>query len=265
MAMKPSTLPALLSLVALSALAGCGGKLAPLEVRHHDAGVVVDAGGRPVVLHVDPSSGPNSGGTPVAIHGAGFATDGGTQITFAGFPASQVECTSESECVVVSPRAGANPNAQVVDVQASVRGVLGNPKALSSEPGPQAVFTFTAGPVCSATQVCNGLYLPELVVSCPHPVAFYVAPWTPQEQLVEQGASYSAGTQSCGGALVACDGTPSNGSCTGFSLQASSLYCGDANSCSLCKSVANGVCSLGPSPLCCTGIRQSFIPMPPCP
>jgi len=263
--MKPSTMSSLVSLLVLPALGACGGKLAPLGTATDlDAGVL-DSGGRPVVEHVDPTSGPNSGGTTVAIRGAGFATDGGTQITFAGFPASEVTCSSESECVVISPRAGASATAQVVDVQATVRGVLGDPGALSSLTGPQDVFTFTAGPSCNATQVCNSLYLPQLEVTCSGEVAFYVSPWTTDEQLVAQGTSYSAGTQTCGGSLAACSGSPSSGSCTSFSLQAAALQCGAPNFCSLCEKIAGGVCSLGASPMCCTAICQSVVPMPACP
>jgi hypothetical protein len=255
------------SLVIVVALSGCGGKLAPLGGSTDlDAGVLlIDSGGRPVIEHIDPSSGPNSGGTTVAIRGAGFATDGGTQITFAGFPASHVTCSSESECVVLSPWAGPSSSPQVVDVQATVRGVLGDPSALSSLPDQPDVFTFTAGPSCNATQVCTELDLPQLVVTCPGQVAFYDSPWTTVEQLVGQGASYSAGTQSCGGALSACDGAPSNGSCTSFSLQAEALECGAPNFCSLCKKIAHGICSSGPDPMCCTAICQTTVPMPPCP
>jgi hypothetical protein len=248
------------------ALSACGGKIAPPgeSRRGLDAGVL-DSGGHPVVEHIDPSSGPNSGGTTVSIQGAGFATDGGTQITFAGFPAAQATCLSDSECVVLSPWAGPSSSPQVVDVQVTVGGELGHPGALSSATGQQDVFTFTAGPSCDATQVCTALDLPRLELSCPDEVTFYGAPWTPQQQLAGQGTSYATGTQQCGGALAACYGEPTNGSCSEYTLQAGALQCGSTNFCALCQTIAHGVCSLGPDPLCCTAICQSIVPMPPCP
>ena len=219
-----------------------------------------------VVTHIDPSSGPNSGGTTIAIAGSGFEPDGGTQITFAGFPASHVQCLSDSQCVVISPWAGPSSAPQVVDVQATVRGLLGAPEALSSVTGQQDLFTFEAGPNCNATQVCNGLYLPQLVVSCPAEVAFYVSPWTANQELVAQTASYTAETATCGGVLAACNGDPTNGSCVSYSLQAStSLQCGVENFCFLCQMFSHGVCTLGPNPLCCTSICQDTLPAPTCP
>lgn len=254
-----------LQVVALVALSGCGGKLAPLE---GDGGArdaaAFDSGGRPVVTQVDPSSGPNSGGTTVAVHGSGFATDGGTQVTFGGSPASQVTCTSDSECIVISPWAGPSSTPMVMDVQATVNGVLGDPDARTSARQGEDLFTYTAGPDCNAAQVCNGLELPLLVVSCPGQVSFYAEPWKAQQELVAQASTYSAHTAVCGDQLAACDGTPTNGSCSTYSLVALQLQCGAENYCKLCKELG-GMCSLGPDPVCCNTICTTALPTPPCP
>ena len=138
------------------------------------------------------------------------------------------------------------------------------PGALTSTTSEQDLFTFTAGPNCEATQECVTLGFPQLMLSCPDAASFYVGPWTTQQELVGQGTTYATPTQPCGGIVAACYGEPTNGSCSTYSLHVESMQCGAENFCELCKRVAGGICTLGPSPLCCTSICQATIPIP-CP
>ena len=247
-----------------AAASGCGGKLAPLD----DAGVEaggIDAGGYDaaeagidasfvdgalVVTEVIPSSGPNSGGTTVTIRGAGFVTDGGTQITFAGFPAAGASCSSNTQCFAVTPYPGPSAGAQVVHVQATIHGVLGDPGSLSSEPRPEDVFTFLGGPSCTGAITCEGPYYPLVVVTCTTTVNFYIDPLTPSQKFVATGTTYSAQTGDLGGLVAACDGTPTNGACTTFSIyEPVETYCGAPGFCDICKKWG-GTCSSGQYPTC---------------
>ena len=55
----------------------------------------------PVVLGVDPGSGPTAGGTPVTITGSGFL--GATGVTFGGVPAAELVVVSDTEITVTTP------------------------------------------------------------------------------------------------------------------------------------------------------------------
>ena len=253
------------SAAACAALSGCGGKLAPLGDAGLDDGGGIDSGGADsgtgidasfpdgalVVTRVAPSSGPNSGGATVNVSGVGFATDGGTQITFAGFPATSASCSSDTECVAVTPYPGPSGTApQVVHVQASIHGVLGDPAALSSLPGPQDVYTYLAGPTCTGTLTCEGPYFPLVVVTCTTTVNFYVDPLASNQMFVSTGTTYGAQTDNLGGLIAACDGTPTLGSCTTFSTyEPIATYCGAPGFCDICRKWG-GTCSDGQYPTC---------------
>ncbi len=264
--LRPSRLARWLwPLVLLPPLAACGGKLAPLGdggadggVPPDDAGPEAEAGvdasypdGAVVVTRIVPSSGPNSGGTAVSVFGAGFATDGGTQITFAGFPAASVACSSDTECSCVTPFPGPATTAQVVDVQATIDGVLGDPGAETSATGIQDRFTYLPGPSCTATLTCEGPYYPYLVVVCTTSADFYIDPLSSSQMYVATGTTYSAQTESLGGLVAACNGTPAMGSCTSFSIyEALWTYCGAPDFCEICTKWRGGICNPGPPPTC---------------
>jgi hypothetical protein len=246
-------------------LCGCGGKLAPLgdaglgadgagpDAAAPDDGGAADSGyvdGALVVTRVVPSSGPNSGGATVSVYGAGFVTDGGTQITFAGFRAADASCSSDTECVAVTPYPGPSDAVQVVHVQATIHGVLGDPGSLSSEARSEDVYTYLGGPACSGVLTCEGPYFPKVVVTCPTTVNFYVDPRTGSEMFVATGTSYTAQTDDLGGLIAACDGTPTDGSCTAFSTyEPVETYCGAPGFCQICEKWG-GTCGGGQYPTC---------------
>jgi hypothetical protein len=238
----------------LCGVAACGGKIAPLpdagdagedadaRSAEENADTGDDAGLDPVVDSVTPSSGPNSGGTSVVIRGDGFVGDGGTQITFAGFPASNVVCESAHECVAVTPYAGEASTDQVVHVQATVGGLLGDPAAHSSAMRAQDQFTFLAGPPCTGAIVCIGMDFPKLSIACPVPVSFYDQPMTSQQVLVGTGETLTVDTSTTGGDVAACYGDPATTSCSTFSIfEPVWSICGAPDFCVACKSVG-GAC-----------------------
>jgi hypothetical protein len=243
-----------------AALSGCGGKLAPLD----DAGADAEAGpaaddagpdvvapdGGVLVTRVVPSSGPNSGGTQLTIYGAGFATDGGTSFTLAGFATTGVACASDTQCVAVTPYPGYSVKAQTFDVVATIHGVLGNVGAASSPPVPLDRFTYRAGPACTGTLTCEGPYFPRMVVQCASSVSFYLYPLTADQQLVATGTSYTGQTNNITGLVAACDGSPQLGSCASFSLyEGDWTFCGAPDFCKICA-WRGGHCSGGPNPTC---------------
>lgn len=57
----------------------------------------------PTVSKVDPSSGPEVGGTSATITGTDFTTDGTTSVTFGGEPATDVTCASATTCTATAP------------------------------------------------------------------------------------------------------------------------------------------------------------------
>jgi hypothetical protein len=238
-------------------LTGCGGKLAPLgdaglEGGEPDTGGV-DASfvdGALVVTQIIPTSGPNSGGTTVTVLGAGFVTDGGTAITFAGFPASSASCSSDTRCVAVTPYPGPSAGSQVVHVQATIHGVLGEPGSLSSDPRPEDVYTYLGGPDCTGALTCEGPYFPKVVVTCTTTVNFYIDPVSGSQSFVGTGTTYAAQTENLGGLVAACTGTPTNGSCTTFSIyEPIETYCGAPGFCAICTKFG-GTCSSGMYPTC---------------
>jgi hypothetical protein len=233
------------TLLSVCALAGCGGTIARDDGL--GAGTEPGSAGGPVVDHVEPNTGPNSGGTSVHVSGSGFALDGGTQFTFGGTPATHVTCTSDTACVVVTPPAGFATRTQAVDVQASVGS--GKPGALTSATTGNDVFTYAAGPDCSTAQVCEMLGVPRLLVTCPSQVTFFQL--GPPDSMVGTGTSYTS-PMNCG-SLAACDGSPSSGSCSRYSLVPPAVSCGDPWFCDKC-SKAGLYCTSGPSPLCCNGV-----------
>ena len=58
----------------------------------------------PSVSGLSPSSGPATGGTIVTLTGSTFATDGSTTIRFGASPATNVSCSSTTQCTATSPR-----------------------------------------------------------------------------------------------------------------------------------------------------------------
>jgi alpha-tubulin suppressor-like RCC1 family protein len=74
----------------------------------------------PTVTGVSPNHGPTTGGTSVTVIGSGFITGTtGTIITFGGAKAKSVNCSSTTECSVVSPK----HRAGTVNVKATVNGI----------------------------------------------------------------------------------------------------------------------------------------------
>jgi hypothetical protein len=71
----------------------------------------------PRVTGVSPAEGPAAGGTSVIVTGAGFALGkSATTIAFGTTKAKTVNCTSSSECTVVSPAHAAGTVDVVVTV-----------------------------------------------------------------------------------------------------------------------------------------------------
>jgi hypothetical protein len=241
-------------------IVGCGGSIAPAS-ESSDAGAEPDTGGRPVIEHVEPSSGPNSGGTPVRVSGWGFAVDGGTAFTFGSAPASSVTCTSGSICTMVSPAAGFTSLAQIVDLKATNNGQLGQEGSLTSATTGGDVFTYTGGPNCNSAQICGGFAEPDLVVTCPGAVTFFYATKTSTSTL---GAGTSSTVPMQCGWVAACYGSPSDGSCTTYPLDAPASACGDPKFCKKCTA-AGGFCTGGAEPLCCNGATCTDTEIPACP
>lgn len=73
--------------------------------------------GPPTVDSLSPASGPQAGGTSVAIAGSGFALGAGTSFKFGKVLATAVSCTSTAACTATVP---ASTNAKGVDVIALV-------------------------------------------------------------------------------------------------------------------------------------------------
>jgi len=241
----------LVALASAGAVVGCGGKLSSdTGDDGDDGGLDVDApppspDAGPVVTKVEPSSGPNSGGTPVRVSGYNFADDGGTTITFANVPAFDVKCSSDRECTVVSPPAGYIQRPKFADVQAAVGTQISKPNA-------NDLFTFTAGPDCRTTAFCAHFSDPELQLTCPGgPVSFY-DPSGADLATADAGSTWQT-AMNCG-TLVACYGTPGNGSCALYSLNpdATGLQCGTYHFCKQCAQIG-GYCLGGSNPLCCNG------------
>jgi hypothetical protein len=87
----------------------------------------------PTVTSVSPSSGPTAGGTTVTVNGTGFSSGAGTTLLFGKTPGTSVNCSSLTECTVISPAA---TEAGAVDVIAAV----GKAKSKKSPPGD--LFTY---------------------------------------------------------------------------------------------------------------------------
>jgi hypothetical protein len=85
----------------------------------------------PTLTSLSPVQGPAAGGTVVTIQGSGFSPAGGaTTVTFGGAAATNVSCSSSTQCSATSP-----PGQGAVDVRVTVGGQ-------SSAPNPQARFTY---------------------------------------------------------------------------------------------------------------------------
>ncbi len=252
--MNASTRGALLVSTLLAApSAACGGKIASAGNGSAQSGLTADGGLRPVVDAVQPDLGPNSGGTLVRVSGSGFAV-GGTTFFFAGSTATKVTCASDTECTMTSPPAGFVARTQPVDVVASVGGVTSLPSAGD-------VFTYAAGPDCSATQVCAGIGDAQLVVTCPASVYFYRVDEASRTQ-VASGTSYQTFMQCAW--IAACFGSISDGSCTPYTLDLPSSSCGDPAFCSKCEKNGN-YCNDDPDPQCCNGAVCTRNEPAPCP
>jgi hypothetical protein len=88
----------------------------------------------PTLTGISPSSGSTAGGASVTVTGAGFALGKtATVFKFGAAKAASVECTSATECTVVSPPHAAG----VVDVKATVN------KVTSATSRPADEFTYS--------------------------------------------------------------------------------------------------------------------------
>ncbi len=88
----------------------------------------------PTVTSVEPDEGPTEGGTIVTIHGSGFGVGfGGTTFKFGKAFAEEIECTSSSTCMVLTPSAS---KPQTIDVKATVHSM----SSKKNPPGDQ--FTY---------------------------------------------------------------------------------------------------------------------------
>jgi len=115
----------------------------------------------PVVAAVDPSGGPESGGSTVKIYGSGFEAQGAaTQVTFGGVPATKITVDSDSQITAVAPpysatsggtscRAGDDPTTDVCqsEVQVTAHGRTSADSTLARE------YTGALPPSPSATGV----------------------------------------------------------------------------------------------------------------
>jgi hypothetical protein len=73
----------------------------------------------PTVTGLSPASGPDAGGSAVTVTGSGFATGAGTIFSLGKGTATSVNCSSTTECTLLTP-AAAKPGA--VDVRAKAGG-----------------------------------------------------------------------------------------------------------------------------------------------
>jgi hypothetical protein len=105
----------------------------------------------PTVTLLNPTHGPASGGTPVAITGTGFDTaSGGTSVTFGSKAALSVSCSTTTSCTATSPDGTAGTTVDVVVTA----------HALTSLPIAADQFTYdtvvTPGPVVTALTPNSG-------------------------------------------------------------------------------------------------------------
>jgi IPT/TIG domain len=226
---------------------GCFGKIAPTpsDGGVRDAGIDADdtpwpdAGDSgvlvPVVDRVDPSSGPNSGGTLVTITGSGFALGDATEISFANIAASHVSCTSHHQCTAITPFAGESDQDQLAHVRASIYGTLDAPGSRSSATRDQDIFRYTGGPPCTAALFCDAGD-PLIQVTCTTIAYYYFLARSPAEQLLWVGTSYGFQTQVVPSHGTVCYGDPRSSSCRTFdTYEARWSICGDYGLCVQCK------------------------------
>lgn len=90
--------------------------------------------GKPEITSLTPNSGPMTGGTEVTVTGNGFEPGRGTTFVFGKTAASEVECSSNTSCVVIAPSVG---KAKTVKVQAIVAG--------KASPNKNDAFTYRSG------------------------------------------------------------------------------------------------------------------------
>lgn len=239
------------ALLCILSVAGCGGKLAPLDT---DAGPVndgaADESASPlVVTSVTPSSGPNSGGTHVVVQGEGFVP-GESSISFGGLSATGVSCASTKECTAVSPFAGYHDFDQRVHVQVSVPGSQGDAPQ-TSPAGPLDAFTYTSGPNCNYELSCaEASSFANLVITCPTSVSFYRQVAHTLTGPVSVGTTYTTATEDFPIDIVACFGDAASTSCTTFAAASSDWACGTAVFCFNCVNRFRGRCLPGPPPAC---------------
>lgn len=233
------------------ATAACGGKIAPIDIDAGDAGDAPPDGedGGPFVTRVTPSAGPNCGGTQVTIDGYGFVP-GRSDVTFAGFPATG-SCASNTQCTATSAFAGYQEFDQTVHVQVTVPASAADAGPRTSPATPLDVFTYTAGPHCSLTLSCaNEAYFPDMVITCPTTVNFYLSFQYQLTTVVSRAATYQTGTEEFPIAVVACYGDATKTSCTTYVSVASPFTCLAPDAvCTYCKELG-GKCSAGPNPTC---------------
>jgi len=85
---------------------------------------------KPTISSITPSSGPKAGGTSLTITGSGYAPgEGITGFAFGKALATDVDCTSTSECTLLTP--GTTSKAQTVTVK--VKAVVGSTKSTGKE------------------------------------------------------------------------------------------------------------------------------------
>jgi hypothetical protein len=93
----------------------------------------------PTLTGISPASGSTKGGTPITITGTGFELgSSGTAIKFAKGLASDVDCTSSTECTALAP----SGKAGTLDVRLTLSGAGGVSATTAKNPGDR--FTFSS-------------------------------------------------------------------------------------------------------------------------
>jgi hypothetical protein len=211
----------------------------------------------PIITGLSPSSGPNSGGTEVTVHGEGFGPiTSEPQVTFGEVPGTVLSCTPPNTCTVISPHyvVGQGTTPQIANVQMTFSGI-------TSVQTQNSGFTYLPGPVCTAKLSCANIppgLFPVLLLQCPSPANFYDGSLGEYPDS-SNTTSYSALTNdlwgwqavACTGQQPTLSGGSAGGSCSFYSAFASPTFCGTAppqppNFCQECRTTG-GICTTGPN------------------